>query len=170
MEVKGVYRSFSKKELFRFLMNDAMQLIVIGIIIILYQFVQDSIAARIFVSVSAIVVFCFACRKCLLFPIDLIIGKKKAMLTFTAPLRFPRYESMIKKYYVIWSFKNNAQKAENKQKKVKRLRLAVPVCLAKEEIIQLQPPGLQKMEVEYYPFSKILVSYHIITPVNTETE
>lgn len=92
------------------------------------------------------------CRQLFLLPIDLVLGKKKETQFFYGTVNVERCEFFRKKYYRKCLFYNGQEK---------NFILTIPVVLSKEALDNQELPQQgQKIEVSFYPLSKILCGWN----------
>lgn len=87
----------------------------------------------------------------LILPLDLLQGPVEQDVYFSKMYNISGYEFFKEKCYCEWNFYFGATGA---------LTLVVPVCMAYEDILQMDRPETdQKIKVRYYKYSKILCSW-----------
>ena len=95
----------------------------------------------------------YLCRRILVLPLDIVIGKRMKVVYFSRVCNVENYEFFPKRYHCEWRFYSSEG----------TLKVLVPVALSKEEIQSMhRPKADQKVKVCYYPYSKILCSWEIM--------
>lgn len=138
---------------------DQLLFAISGIVMI---FCVPIVCGSIFAVVLQIVIaltWLFLCRKLVFLPLDFILGKKKQTLYFSGIVSIDYCEFIWKKHYCKWMFCYGMNKT---------IMLTNPIVLTKEELAKQELPLYdQKVEVVFYPLSKILCSWKI--PENTQS-
>ena len=94
------------------------------------------------------------CKSMLLFPLDLVFGKRVNTCYFGTTLSVVNYKFFRKKCYWNWRF---FAKGSNE-----RLDLHNPISCSRASLSSIeQPPKDRILEITYYPFSKLLISWKI---------
>ena len=99
-----------------------------------------------------VVTWCLLCKQLLLYPLDLLLGKKKSMCFFDSCVSTNKYEFFRKKGFCIWRFVS-----ENS-----RIDLTVPLSRSMAKIASEEtPPKNELLIISYYPFSRILYNWEL---------
>lgn len=132
---------------------DQMIFAVVGVGIIMYTPQMCSPIFTIWVEILVALSWGYLCRRLLLLPFDLIIGRKTKIVYFSRQTQtfLDYYEFFRGKYYCYWRFYYN---------KNSMMELLVPIAATKEEILAMKLPLVnRKVEINYYQFSKILCAW-----------
>ena len=96
-------------------------------------------------AIFIIVVFC---HRILLLPLDLIVGKKQAVVYFSLNYWGAGGETITRKQFAEWKFYYGSNQ---------QIRLLVPYAVPEGKILDLTTPARnQKVKITYYRYSKIL--------------
>jgi len=134
-----------------FLIDKGLTLLVGGFIVAAIPFLFGPITSTI-LELLTVVIWCLLCKQLLLYPLDLLFGKKKSMCFFDSCVSTNKYEFFRKKGFFIWRFVSDNS----------RIDLTVPLScsiakIASEEI----PPKNELLIISYYPFSRILYNWEL---------
>jgi len=106
-----------------------------------------------FFEIAVILCWGYLCRRILLIPIDLILGKTSQIVYFSSQCYVEDLEFFKNTHYYVWRFclKNNQS-----------LTLLVPIGFKKEETTTIAPPAKNaRLQITYFRFSKILLEWHL---------
>lgn len=106
-----------------------------------------------FFEIVVILCWGYLCRRILLLPVDLIIGKATQTAYFATQSGIEDLEFFKNMYCREWKFNlRNGQ----------LLRLLVPIAVAKEETHKMSlPPKDLKLRITYFRLSKILLQWNL---------
>ena len=131
-----------------FLLDQGLELLIGASIMTGIPFLFGPISS-IVLELLTVVIWCLLCKQLLLYPLDLLFGKKKEYVYFQSWVSTHEYEFFKNKRFCTWRFVS-----ENA-----RLDLTVPVSCSLAQISSEEtPPKNERLIISYYPFSKIL--YH----------
>lgn len=140
----------------RYLIDQLFILMVgIGILFIIPDMCGHVFILIIIFGIIDILSFGYLCRRILIFPIDLVLDKRKEDVYFSKVCNIDNYELYFppRKYYCEWEFYS-----ENEI-----LEVLVPIVLTEKEIINMEKPDEnQLVRIYYYRYSKILYSWEVL--------
>ena len=129
---------------------DKLILIILGIAFILYFSYTFKFIIALLLDIAIIVLWGLLCKDVLLLPLDVILGKKCKQVYFSSQADVVSYE-FFKRYAVTWNFRFGEKDL---------IRLLYPISVTKEELSSIKKPlNDQKVIIEYYRFSKILLGW-----------
>lgn len=141
------------KQIFKFLLDEFIQFLIC-ITIIAYFMVETNwdFWGWIF-SILAALPFGYLCRHLLLFPMDIVLGRKSLEAFFSKQFIGDTFEFSRKKCYSYWVFYYGRNKKET---------LLFPCRDYVETAKSINiPSNGQKVYVEYYRLTKIISRYHV---------
>lgn len=134
-----------------FLLDKGLTLLVGGLIVAAIPLLFGPITSTILELLTAFI-WCLLCKQLLLYPLDLLVGKKKRMCYFHSCVSTDKYEFFRKRWFCTWRFVS-----ENS-----RMDLTVPFSCSIAKIESEEtPPKNVLLIIVYYPFSRILYSWEL---------
>jgi len=139
------------KQMKVFLLDQGLLLLIGASIMTAIPLLFGTISS-IVLELLTVLIWCLLCRQLLLYPLDLLFGKKKEYVYFQSWVSTHEYEFFKNKGFCTWRFVS-----ENA-----RLDLTVPVSCSLDQIAsEKTPPKNERLIISYYPFSKILYHWEI---------
>jgi len=132
--------------------KDQIGVLVIISILVLFLFLvsRQQFWPLFILGLALMVTYGYLCRRVLLLPLDLLVGKKTETLYFSRMCNINNYELFSEDYYCEWRFYSSKG----------TVKVLVPVAMSMEESQNMDRPRTdQRVRVCYYKHSKILVSW-----------
>ena len=127
---------------------DRLVLLAWGIWAMIYTPYRAGPIFTIIGEMMAIFIIVVFCHRILLLPLDLIVGKKQAVVYFSYQYCVEDGEMITRKHFVEWKFYYGSNQ---------KICLLAPYAIPEGGILHLTTPARdQKVKITYYRYSKIL--------------
>lgn len=127
---------------------DRLVLLALGICFMIYTPYSAGPIFTIIGEITLILSFGILCHRVLLLPLDLIVGKKQAVVYFSYQYCVEDGEMITRKHFVEWKFYYGSNQ---------KICLLAPYAIPEGGILHLTTPARdQKVKITYYRYSKIL--------------
>ncbi|MBQ7005117.1 MAG: hypothetical protein IJN68_01650 [Clostridia bacterium] len=132
---------------------DRFIFLIFGIAFCCYFICKFELLIALLLDVVVIVTFGKLCKPILLLPFDLLIGKKQKEAYFSSQTSIEEYEFFKNRNSVKWKFRYGENDV---------IELLYPLSINKKEIPNIKRPlSDQKVIIEYFEFSKILIRWQL---------
>ena len=127
---------------------DRLVLLALGICFMIYTPYSAGPIFTIIGEITLILSFGILCHRVLLLPLDLIVGKKQAVVYFGYQYCVEDGEMITRKHFVEWKFYYGSNQ---------KICLLAPYAIPKDTLMHPTTPARdQKVKITYYRYSKIL--------------
>ena len=131
--------------------------ILLGILVAAFVFwyckSKISLSGALGILTLFLILWGYYCRSILLLIFDILKGSKTEIVYFSQMRTVRRCQIFFWQYYTVWQFYTSNREI---------LCLVNPQILKIEDVFKNLPSSNQKMRIEYYRLSKIIISYKIL--------